>query len=240
MFKKTQQTAEWTCPACTLINPVENRVCSACDHELKQPKKLVNLIPNLIDRNSNNNNNTNNNNASNSKYSNLRSTFNNLSMDVKGFILNSFNGSNNNNNNNNNTNENEMTDEIIEIDPRTNRPVGVRKQSAEPKLISNNMWVCKRCSYSTNPKWRTKCEMCLYEEADTSRQKNPPDGASYNDSTPSSSENDNKKSDVDDSMSFTTVYDKSLTEDIYDYARIWTCKFCTFINFVKISSVSCV
>ena len=30
-----------------------------------------------------------------------------------------------------------------------------------------------------------------------------------------------------------TIYDKSLSEDIYEYARIWTCKQCTFINFDK-------
>jgi len=60
--------------------------------------------------------------------------------------------------------------------------------------------------------------MCLYEEN------------SFDEVETDKNKNKNKEIVlVDDS----TVYDTSLTEDIYDYARIWTCKFCTFINFGK-------
>ncbi len=220
MLRKTTE-AEWTCPACTLINQKDSRRCSACDHEFKS-KKFV-LIPSFPTTDKNNNT------ADNSKYSLIRSTINNL--------LSGFGGTNNNNNNENNQQQQQQSidHDIIEIDPITNKPV--RKKSNEPKILSNNLWVCQVCSYSMNTNWNSKCEMCFSDQnratgvhGPSTSSKKVVDTTTTTTTTKTSTEkNSVSKNKADDS----TVYDNSLNEDIYDYARIWTCKFCTFINFNK-------
>lgn len=222
---RTKTESEWTCPACTLINLKDSRRCSACDHEFVKSKKFVLSIPSplaVVDKNNNNNT---NNATDPSKYSFIRSTLTNL-----------FNGFNGNNNENERQRNNETCDDIIEIDPITSKPV--RKKSHEPKMLSNNMWVCQVCSYSGNPNWNSQCEMCFSDNANPSviastsasekrdARDTSPDAPGAKTSQKKSAVTRNK---ADDS----TVYDNSLNEDIYDYARIWTCKFCTFINFNK-------
>ena len=218
LLKMQADCVEWVCPACTLINPIKEKKCSACYHVFKS-KKFV--IPSISASDKNNNNF-----PQNSK--NLRSAFNDLKLDVKSFLLGGFNNNNGNNNENAKRSTDNEFDEIIEIDPRTNSPL--KRRTNEPKFFSNNSWVCQKCSYSTNPKWIDNCEMCNSKQestttvASTSQQKK-----TKSPEVEIIKETKSDKNKIED----ITIYDKSLNEDIYDYARIWSCKFCTFINFGK-------
>ncbi|CAF0703089.1 unnamed protein product [Brachionus calyciflorus] len=75
--------------------------------------------------------------------------------------------------------------------------------------VSKNIWRCKICTFAANPDWANKCEIC-----NNKRERN--DRIS-----PKSSDKDS------------IVYDHTLKEGIYDYARIWSCSECTFINFER-------
>lgn len=180
---------QWSCPACTLLNSSVFKKCLACNQEYKPKKQYTNII---------------------------KSALNNFSNDVKGF-LNGFN--NNTNSTSTNTNTNNYDQDVIEIDPNTNRPLPNRANhktlnanisTNSKNSIPNVLWTCKSCSYSTNPIWTMNCEMCYTKMEETRSAANRPAAAADE-----------------------TVYDKSLNEFIYDYARIWQCKQCTYINFSK-------
>ena len=127
----------WTCPICTLINAAENRNCNVCNHSTSIS-------------------NDNNNNIK----SHIKSAFSNLTKDVKGFLTNVINPNTAKSNENGDQVEEDV--DVIEISPSRMK----KKSSSEPKLFSNNFWVCKGCNYSTNPNWSLTCEVCLLRRGD--------------------------------------------------------------------------
>ena len=152
----------------------------------------------------------------------IKSAIASFSNDVKG-LLNGFNNVNNNTGNNetnrreinNNQHKIEPSPDVIEISPfSSNRRTKPANLQLSP--IIDELWSCNSCSYSTNPSWSNECDICL-----TKREKNP--------NTSSTSTKPINKTD----SSGLTLYDDSLNEKIYEYARIWACKMCTYVNFSK-------
>ena len=82
-------------------------------------------------------------------------------------------------------------------------------------------WACSACTFAANPEWNTTCEMCAAKRQLAST------------SSKSGMQETGKLKRNDEADASVTIYDSSLNEDIYEYARIWTCKQCTFINFEK-------
>ena len=83
--------------------------------------------------------------------------------------------------------------------------IEIDPESNKTVLVTNdNFWECKTCTFATNPNWSIVCDIC-----NAKRDIKPAKSAKNN----------------------SILYDKTLNEDIYDYARIWTCSECTFINF---------
>ena len=218
---------DWTCPMCTLFNSFSTTSCSVCGYQNKNLKNELTKTTNKIkdfkittnSRTSPTDNSAidSNNNNSETKYTDMfKSAFSTLSNDVKNFIS----GLGNNANANSRYDYNDNPD-VIEIDPKTNKPVkqsssNKKSSPAQPKTASNRaqsyeQWACKACSFAANPEWNSSCEMCCVKRHDSKINSS-----------------DKKPSDPD-----LVVYDTSLNEDIYDYARIWTCKKCTYINFQK-------
>ena len=199
------------------------------DHQSKQPVKLnrrYNSNGNLRQMPSNQTSTTN--------MDVFKTAFNSLSTDFKNFIS-SLNGGNSSNNSSppamktSTLNQRDDDLDVIEIDPRTNQPVipisnqrRAETSSLAPLKSANKVqtkelqWACGTCTYAANPEWTNKCEIC-----ETTR----PVATSMTAASSAMAKIDN-----DDSL---RIYDNSLNEDIYDYARIWTCSQCTYINFKK-------
>jgi hypothetical protein len=115
-------------------------------------------------------------------------------------------------------------DDVIEIDPKTNKPVpaatatstAVSKSKSVVDLptvsSSGKLWTCRACTYKTNPEWAVTCEMC-----ETTRPN------------------------VDHSSKIQTADENNdlITPDPARQASAsgsWKCKRCTFINSDKTSS----
>lgn len=75
------------------------------------------------------------------------------------------------------------------------------------RLGSAKLWTCSSCTFAANPDWKKTCEVCDHKR-DSAIEVDPDDA-------------DLK------------IYDTTLDKNVYDYARIWTCKRCTYINFEK-------
>jgi ribosomal protein L40E len=218
---------DWTCQRCTVFNSYASKKCSVCGTKNLTKQNEVNTTTNkffnLYLNSSNNSQNknkldSNNNSTPDSKYADMiKSAFNNITNDVKHFF-NGFSPSNNNNNNNNNNNSH-TNDDVIEIDPKTNKPVRVINTNVKKDLNRTfNQWTCDKCTFAANALDKSQCEIC-------GTAKNV-----ENNVNPYENVRRNGGGEVDTGL---TVYDTSLNGDIYEYARIWTCKQCTFINFEK-------
>lgn len=98
--------------------------------------------------------------------------------------------------------------DVIEISPRSGRTI---TNNHKPEKL----WTCRSCTFAANPEWAKACDMCA--------RKRTSDAAA-------SASADNDIIEDDDDIK---VYDTTLDKNVYDYARIWTCKKCTYINFGK-------
>ena len=220
---------DWTCQRCTVFNSYANKTCAVCGtknltatnknevNTVSTKLYNLNLNPTFNFHNDNNkasaNNklDSNNNSTPDSKYAGLfKSAFNNITNDVKNF----FNGLSPSSNNSN--------DDVIEIDTKTNKPVRVINSKVKKDLNKSfNQWSCAKCTFAANSLEKASCEMCGWKR--TLNIEN-------NESKVNPYENVKRNGEADAGL---TVYDTSLNGDIYEYARIWTCKQCTFINFEK-------
>lgn len=217
---------DWTCQRCTVFNSYSNRKCAVCGTKNLTSKNEVNTLSNkfynLYMNPSNYHNNkasankldSNNNSTPDSKYTGLiKSAFNNITNDVKNF----FNGLSPSNNSSFTNN-----DDVIEIDPKTNKPVRVINAKVRKDLNQAfNQWTCAKCTFAANSFEKSQCEICSSKR---------PVSIEKNESKVNPYENVRRNGEADAGL---TVYDTSLNGDIYEYARIWTCKQCTFINFEK-------
>lgn len=77
---------------------------------------------------------------------------------------------------------------------------------------TGKLWTCAKCTFAANPDWSKACDVCSWKRDTSSGGNNP-----------------NEEPDDEDIK----IYDTTLDRNLYDYARIWTCKRCTYINFAK-------
>ena len=122
--------------------------------------------------------------------------------------------------------------DVIEISPPTS--------SAARGSSSSSTWTCPMCTFAANPMWSDNCEICNGKKPAAAAAAPSSSGGTNNSSetpaaavVPKPNTNTNTKSNdtTDASRLTTTIYDTSLSQDIYDYARIWSCAQCTYINF---------
>lgn len=176
------QPYEWQCPKCTYINSKSRRSCLICEYE--KTKKSAAAVDSSTMAATN----------SYDKYKNvLKTKLNSFGSDVKNFI-NGLNVAP--------STSSSRQDDVIEIDPHSGRSV----------RGENKLWRCRSCTFSANPDWARKCEICQRRRSDAS------------------ADHDVEPMEVDDDIK---IYDTTLDRNVYDYARIWTCKRCTYINFEK-------
>ena len=251
---------DWPCPQCTVFNRYNDQICCVCGYlntnnsngtQTNYRNDLKNTTNQIKDLKLNNQQQQQQKIDSNNNNNLLRTAFNTLSNDFKNFIS----GLSPNNSKNSPTNPTsngasnddviyDYTDnpDVIEIDPNTNRPIrpintnnindnSTSSKKTRRKLLPNtfsdpvqsstrsDQWICSQCTYAANPEWSSKCEICSNDRSKVNKDMTNKKSSS------------NRNDDIDSAG--LTIYDTSLNEEIYDYARIWTCSKCTLVNFKK-------